>query len=118
YSGVAGTRLQSGSRAPHLPAGAAHGAGVSAGGPSAAATAPGASRTLLRNVHHAAQLVGHGDVRLRLPVVSHGGALTGNLAGVSQRYRAPGAKLQRLPASGLSVAHPGFDEPQPGGPHD
>ena len=60
------------------------------------ATPPRPSRTLLRNVHHTAPLVGHGHVRLRLPVVSDGGAAAGDLAGLSRRYRTPGAILQRL----------------------
>ena len=42
--------------------------------------------------------------------------LTGNLAGLSRRYRTPGAILQRLPAPDLPGAHPGLDERQPGGP--
>ena len=33
----------------------------------------------------------HGHVRLRLPVVPDGGAVAGNLAGLSPRYREPGA---------------------------
>ena len=36
-------------------------------------------------------LLGHGHVRLCLPVVPDGGAAARNLAGVSRRYRAPGA---------------------------
>ena len=57
-----------------LPAGAAHGAVVSAGGAAAAAVAPRPSGALAGDVLHAPQHLGHGDVRLRVPVVPDGGA--------------------------------------------
>ena len=40
-------------------------------------------------------LLGHGDVRLRLPVVPDRGPAAGDLAGLARRYRAAGANHAR-----------------------
>ena len=58
-------------------------------------------------------LLGHGHVRLRLPVVSDGGAAVGNLAGVPRRYRAAGAD-HHAAGNGWSTARsPWVAERQP-----
>ena len=59
-------------REANLPAGAPHGSGVPHRRAAAAADAPRPSGALVRDVHHAASRIGHGDVRLRLPVVLMG----------------------------------------------
>ena len=48
-------------------------------------------------------LLGHGHVRVRLPVVSHGGAAAGDLAGISRRDRAAGAIHARGRSAGSTA---------------
>ena len=112
YSGVAGARLPGGGGRTHLPAGAAHGAGISAGCAAAAATASGPSGALAGDVLHSAQHLGHGHVRLCVPVVSDGGAGAGNLARLPARDRAVVAVEQRLDASGLQGDDARFQQHQ------
>src|ERR1043166_7720780 len=85
HSGVSGARVSGGGGAAHVSPGAAHGAFVPAGGAAAAAIAPRPSRAVAGNVPDAASLLGHGDVRVRLPVVPDGGTAGRDLARVSRR---------------------------------
>ena len=96
----------------HLPPGAAHGAGLSARGAAAAATAPRPPRALVRDVPDAAHLVGHGDVRLRLPLVPDGGAAARDLARLPTGYRARADAQHGPAADDLHGAHAGVREHQ------
>ena len=101
---VARARLQRVGGAADLPAGAAHGAGVPARRAAAAADAPRPSRALVRDVHHAASRVGHGDVRLRLPLVPDGRARARDLVRLPQGPRAHLAGQHRAEAAVLRRA--------------
>ena len=114
HSGVARARVPRRSGQADLPAGAADGARVPAGRAAAAATSPGTSRAFLRDVPDAAHLVGHGDVRLRLPVVPDGGSAPRDLARLPQGHRAALAIQHRLHEAGVPRADAGLAEHQPG----
>ena len=58
-------------------------------------------------------LLGHGHVRLRVPVVPDGGAAARNLAGVPRRHRAPGANHHRLAAARLPALTLGSENISP-----
>ena len=59
------------------------------------------SRALTRDVPNAAHFVGHGHVRLRVPLVPDGRSGTGNLARLSPRHRGALADHDRMEASAL-----------------
>ena len=88
HPGLARARVPGRGGQADLPAGAAHGARVPAGGAAAAAAPPRPPRALARDVPDAAHLVGDGDVRLRLPLVPDGGAGARDLARLPARDRA------------------------------
>src|SRR5579863_3817822 len=95
YSRVARARLSCAGREAHLPPRAADRAVIPAGCPAPIATAPGTSRAVSGNVPYPTPLVGHGDVRIRLPLVPDGGLAAGNLARLSPRHRSEIADLYR-----------------------
>jgi len=70
-----------------LPPGAAHCARLPAGGAATAAVAPWPPGALAGDVLHSPQHLGHGHVRLRLPVVFDGCAGARNLARLPPRHR-------------------------------
>ena len=84
---VARARVQRAGGQAHLPARAADRPGLPARRAAAAAAAPRASRAVLRDVPHAAHPVGHGDVRLRLPLVPDGRPRARDLARLPAGHR-------------------------------
>ena len=78
-----------------------------AGRAAASATAPRPSGAFVRDVPYAPHVVGHGDVRLRLPLVLDGGSAARNLAGLPQRHRAALAIQFRLHETDLPDADTG-----------
>ena len=87
--------FQRGGREAHLPPGAADRARVPAGGAAAAAAAPRAPGALARDVPDAPHHLGHGHVRLRLPLVPDGRAAARDLARLPPGHRAAGRRPRR-----------------------
>ena len=110
YSGFAGARFPCGGGKAHLPAGVANSLGLPAGGAAAAATAPGTSGTVVRNVPDAAPHIGHGHVRVCLPLVLDGSSAVGNLARLPARHRAAVPIRHRLEALDLPADDPGLKQ--------
>ena len=110
HPGFAAAGVQGGGGEADLPAGAAHRARLHAGGAAAPAAPSRPSRALLRDVHHPAPDLGDGDVRLRLPLVSAGGAGDRNLARVPAAHRAPRRRGKGSPAPLLPRPDAGLDE--------
>ena len=109
------TRLPRRSRQAHLPPRAAHRARVSASSRRLPLQlAPRPSRAFARNVPHAAPLLGHGHVRLRLPLVPDGCAVARNLARLPQGHRSALADFTHwIYAPDLSRADPRLRQHQP-----